>query len=387
MRVGFAQRRHARRGAAGAERREREVRPGAGAAADATDRHALRVGERGRRLRVRGVGDEELRARQLGDRRRLVDPNAGVQRREDGAELRAGDEEREHLEAGVGPHQHAIAVADALRRERGGEAICRGVELCVAPRPVAKGRGHVARHGLRVAPHDVADQHLHARQHGRRGGEMEARLDGTPINERPVRILSQVPLPLLARIGERFPKAELVPVASQGDVPAELRGDVLLTMAWGSPNLASILARGVRWVHAYGTGVDALPVRRARRIPLTCSRGASAIPIAEWVLAMMLAFEKRLPESWIHEPPEHWNIVDARRRSTAARSASSGSAASARRSRSARWRSGCSVRALPAHAAREPARRRRDRRPLDGLVCARRPPRDRGARDARDAPC
>ena len=25
---------------------------------------------------------------------------------------------------------------------------------------------------------------------------------------------------------------------------------------------------------------------------------------------MMLAAEKRLPESWIHEPPEHWNIFD-----------------------------------------------------------------------------
>src|SRR6185369_7097741 len=37
--------------------------------------------------------------------------------------------------------------------------------------------------------------------------------------------------------------------------------------------------------------------------PLTCSRGASAIPIAEWVLAMMLAFEKRVPEVWIHDVP------------------------------------------------------------------------------------
>jgi phosphoglycerate dehydrogenase-like enzyme len=33
-----------------------------------------------------------------------------------------------------------------------------------------------------------------------------------------------------------------------------------------------------------------------------------AVPIAEWVLAVMLAFEKRLPETWIHaEPPGGWS--------------------------------------------------------------------------------
>ena len=85
---------------------------------------------------------------------------------------------------------------------------------------------------------------------------------------------------------------------------------VLLTMAWGSPNLPQILARGVRWVHAYGTGVNAFPFQELRGTPLTCSRGASAIPISEWVIAMMLCSEKRLPEAWIHEPPEIWNIFD-----------------------------------------------------------------------------
>lgn len=124
------------------------------------------------------------------------------------------------------------------------------------------------------------------------------------------RILTQVPLALLARVGERFPEVELAPVPSEGEVGPDVGGDVLLTMAWGSPNLGSILARGVRWVHAYGTGVDAFPLEALGGVPLTCSRGASAIPIAEWVMAMLLAAEKRLPDSWIHEPPERWNIVD-----------------------------------------------------------------------------
>ena len=40
---------------------------------------------------------------------------------------------------------------------------------------------------------------------------------------------------------------------------------------------------------------------------LTCARGASSIPIAEWILAVMLAFEKRLPEVWLDDAPEHWS--------------------------------------------------------------------------------
>jgi phosphoglycerate dehydrogenase-like enzyme len=130
------------------------------------------------------------------------------------------------------------------------------------------------------------------------------------IDEREVRILSHVPLPLLARVGERFPKATIVTIPNEGELPDDVRGDVLLTMAWGSPNLAAILARGVRWVHAYGTGVNAFPFHELHGRPLTCSRGASAIPISEWVIAMMLCAEKRLPDAWIHEPPEVWNLFD-----------------------------------------------------------------------------
>ena len=130
------------------------------------------------------------------------------------------------------------------------------------------------------------------------------------MSDRRVRILTHVPLPMLTRLSERFREAELVPVPSEGAVPEDARGEVLLTMAWGSPNLAEILARGVRWVHAYGTGVNAFPFDALGALPLTCSRGASAISISEWVMAMLLAAEKRLPETWIHEPPEVWNVFD-----------------------------------------------------------------------------
>src|SRR5262249_32628774 len=56
------------------------------------------------------------------------------------------------------------------------------------------------------------------------------------------------------------------------------------------------------WVHLVGTGVDHFPLERLGSRIATCSRGGSSLPIAEWVLAVMLAFEKRLPEIWFPEP-------------------------------------------------------------------------------------
>jgi phosphoglycerate dehydrogenase-like enzyme len=123
-----------------------------------------------------------------------------------------------------------------------------------------------------------------------------------------LRVLTHVPLQLLERVRREVPDAELILVPMQGEPPDAAHGEVLLTHARGSPNLASVVERGVRWVHAYGTGVNAFPFAALGARVLTCSRGASAIPIAEWVLAVMLAAEKKLPETWIHEPPAHWSI-------------------------------------------------------------------------------
>src|SRR5262249_51656064 len=121
-----------------------------------------------------------------------------------------------------------------------------------------------------------------------------------------LRVLSHIPLQLLERVRREVPEAELQFVPMQGELAPDVHGDVLLTHAKGSPNLASVVARGVRWVHAYGTGVNEFPFDVLGDRPLTCSRGSSAIPISEWVLAMLLAAEKNLPGAWIHEPPAHW---------------------------------------------------------------------------------
>ena len=119
-----------------------------------------------------------------------------------------------------------------------------------------------------------------------------------------LRVLSQLPIDRLARVPHELPDVEVVTISDRDDLPPDLRGDVLVTYTWGAPNIAQVVQRGVRWIHTIGTGVDRFPFDVVGDRLLTCSRGASAVPIAEWVLAVMLAFEKRLPETWIHEPAQ-----------------------------------------------------------------------------------
>jgi phosphoglycerate dehydrogenase-like enzyme len=125
-----------------------------------------------------------------------------------------------------------------------------------------------------------------------------------------LRVLSHLPRATVESLAGPLPDVEIVEVPTQGEPPADARGEVLLTFAWGSPNLAAVAARGVRWIHTIGTGVDRFPLGIVGDRVLTCSRGASAIPIAEWVIAMLLAFEKHLPESWLSRPPERWNVAE-----------------------------------------------------------------------------
>ena len=43
---------------------------------------------------------------------------------------------------------------------------------------------------------------------------------------------------------------------------------------------------------------------------VTCARGASAVPISEWVMAAILAWAKRFPETFLSQPPRHWNFPE-----------------------------------------------------------------------------
>jgi phosphoglycerate dehydrogenase-like enzyme len=59
--------------------------------------------------------------------------------------------------------------------------------------------------------------------------------------------------------------------------------------------------RGLRWIQAVSAGVDEYPpwIHDVERV--TCGRGINSSPIAEYVLASLLAVEKRLDEIWIKD--------------------------------------------------------------------------------------
>lgn len=108
----------------------------------------------------------------------------------------------------------------------------------------------------------------------------------------------------------QFQDVEFVYLPRQGDIPEDVSGEALLTIPRGYPNLAELLDRGVEWVHLTSTGIDGFPLELLGNRVMTCSRGASAIGISEWCLAMMLAFEKDLPNVWLNSPPERWFTAD-----------------------------------------------------------------------------
>jgi phosphoglycerate dehydrogenase-like enzyme len=114
----------------------------------------------------------------------------------------------------------------------------------------------------------------------------------------------------MTRVREQFPEAELRFVPGDQPVADDVAGEVLLTLPWGAPNLPELVTRGVRWIHTLGTGVDRFPLEKAKGAILTCARGSSAVPMAEWVIGACLAFEKRWPQTWLSAPPERWNVAD-----------------------------------------------------------------------------
>lgn len=109
--------------------------------------------------------------------------------------------------------------------------------------------------------------------------------------------------PILAALQRQLPGVECFTVPPTGSPESPV--DALLTPIDGIRTLETLLpaCHGLRWVHIFGTGADRFPFHLAHDLQLSCSRGASATAIAEWTLAMMLCFEKRLPQSWISEPP------------------------------------------------------------------------------------
>jgi phosphoglycerate dehydrogenase-like enzyme len=109
------------------------------------------------------------------------------------------------------------------------------------------------------------------------------------------------------RVREEFPDVEVVDPT--GPLPPVDGSTEILFGGWADEQLLPVLERGLAWVQLPGTGIDGVPREVFDRVPVvTCARGASAVPISEYVLAVMLAFVKGLPGFWVDEPPDRWNF-------------------------------------------------------------------------------
>ncbi|HEX5615681.1 MAG TPA: NAD(P)-dependent oxidoreductase [Acidimicrobiia bacterium] len=121
-------------------------------------------------------------------------------------------------------------------------------------------------------------------------------------------VVNQIGPDAEAAVRSAHPDVEVVTLA--GDPPPGLRADALFA-GWG--DWAEIVrwadATGAPWVQLPGTGVDSVPSALYAGRVVTCARGASAVPIAEFVLGALLAHAKRFPQTWLHEPPKRWNFA------------------------------------------------------------------------------
>lgn len=67
----------------------------------------------------------------------------------------------------------------------------------------------------------------------------------------------------------------------------------------------------LRWVHAIGAGVEDLliPELVASPIVVTNSRGVAAVPVAEHVFALLLAFTRELPTCFREQQRHRWGVI------------------------------------------------------------------------------
>jgi len=130
---------------------------------------------------------------------------------------------------------------------------------------------------------------------GRGPGGMPAAIALTPILSARYRARD------LERIRAAAPGARLVMVSSEGlaDGPLD-EVEVLLRGFLAAETFDRLLARApnLAWVHSATAGVERVltPAGRARGLVITNARGVFSAPIAEYVLMMILAVSRRLPQ-------------------------------------------------------------------------------------------
>ncbi len=105
----------------------------------------------------------------------------------------------------------------------------------------------------------------------------------------------------LERIREAAPGARLITLSPEGLADAPLEEVEVLLRGWlAADAFDRLLARAPRlgWVHSASAGVERAltPAAMERGIVITNARGVFSRPIAEYVLMMILAVSRRLPQ-------------------------------------------------------------------------------------------
>ena len=92
----------------------------------------------------------------------------------------------------------------------------------------------------------------------------------------------------------------------------ELPAVVLLVPQWGDRALLEALPekQGLRVIQTIETGVDWIRPHVPDGVTLCNARGAYDVPVAEWVVAVILAAERRLPAWWPGQAQARWRRDD-----------------------------------------------------------------------------
>ena len=121
----------------------------------------------------------------------------------------------------------------------------------------------------------------------------------------------------LEAIRAAAPGARIVSIGVDGH-PDGPRDDVEVMLRGRLPaeTFARILARApsLRWVHSATAGVERVltPSSRSRGLVITNARGVFSRPIAEYVMLMILAVARRLPELMELQAERTWQPLEAR---------------------------------------------------------------------------
>ncbi|MGV8988504.1 MAG: NAD(P)-dependent oxidoreductase [Cypionkella sp.] len=128
-------------------------------------------------------------------------------------------------------------------------------------------------------------------------------------------IAHQYPADRIARLSTHVPEVEFLAVSADAAFAVPEGVEVLLVDPQHVGKLNRSTPRppgwpgGLKWLHFRSTGVDYLPDWIFEAPLLTVSRGAQATAISEFVLANMLAFEKRLDEIRVRQLDD-WRKLD-----------------------------------------------------------------------------